>query len=342
MNKYLRNIFAVSQCPSEEKLIDYASGKLNPAEQRMVESHLSGCEMCSDYTDGLLLLKKPEEILQKTVEINAEINILIAPKKRNLYNRLGLIAGIAAILTVLIIVTFILQKQFKNDTIQQVAQNKSEAPSNAAETMPLEEITEPVTAAEKSSLTRESSQSKMPVTLNPDDNEQGFRYNEFAPGITKDSRQVVTDKTEIAADFDTEDVIFSEQPVAVSDEKADQLSEMQLREENNKKSETVTLSQTTVAGGAQHKESSGKTAGNAEQEADSGIVLFDAGEYRSALTYFEQKLKETPTDQKAQWYFTLSLIRLGRTEEARVMLRSIIDAKGEYQKQAEKELKKLK
>ncbi|MBI4946352.1 MAG: tetratricopeptide repeat protein [Bacteroidetes bacterium] len=59
MNK-TKNIFAHTDCISEEMLMKYISGTLSPAEKHEVEKHLIDCPMCSDAVEGLQIMTSPQ------------------------------------------------------------------------------------------------------------------------------------------------------------------------------------------------------------------------------------------------------------------------------------------
>src|SRR4051812_24273827 len=74
MSENKNSIFNDGDCISEENLIAYVKGTLNPRMQHEIEKHLLDCEMCSDALDGLMLLDSPEDISEITNTINAEID----------------------------------------------------------------------------------------------------------------------------------------------------------------------------------------------------------------------------------------------------------------------------
>ena len=48
------NISDHSECFAEDILIKYINDELSLEESDAVEKHLSGCEICSDFVDGVL------------------------------------------------------------------------------------------------------------------------------------------------------------------------------------------------------------------------------------------------------------------------------------------------
>ncbi|MBI3501516.1 MAG: tetratricopeptide repeat protein [Bacteroidetes bacterium] len=77
MKKY-KDIFANTDCVSEDMLTKYISGKLSPAEKHEVEKHLIDCEMCSDAVEGLSNVKNISGI---TSELNHKIQQRVEKKK---------------------------------------------------------------------------------------------------------------------------------------------------------------------------------------------------------------------------------------------------------------------
>ncbi|MET6997972.1 anti-sigma factor family protein [Chitinophaga defluvii] len=62
MSKHFNDIFVTTKCPSQQQLLDYVQGKLQPEEQHEVEMHLSDCELCSEALEGLSAIQHQEKI----------------------------------------------------------------------------------------------------------------------------------------------------------------------------------------------------------------------------------------------------------------------------------------
>lgn len=49
-------------CLTQEQLLDYIHNRLSAAEKHAVEEHLAGCDFCSDALEGLMALKRREQL----------------------------------------------------------------------------------------------------------------------------------------------------------------------------------------------------------------------------------------------------------------------------------------
>ncbi|MBI4930920.1 MAG: tetratricopeptide repeat protein [Bacteroidetes bacterium] len=75
------NIFAHTDCLSEEMLTKYISDKLSSAEKHEVEKHLIDCEMCSDAVEGWQMIYDKKKISNITSELNQKIQTRIDAKE---------------------------------------------------------------------------------------------------------------------------------------------------------------------------------------------------------------------------------------------------------------------
>jgi hypothetical protein len=62
MNEEYKDIFTVTQCPTQQELLDYVQGRLSPEQQHEVELHMADCEMCSEAVEGLTAFEQKEKI----------------------------------------------------------------------------------------------------------------------------------------------------------------------------------------------------------------------------------------------------------------------------------------
>jgi len=63
MKADLKDIFVTTtQCPTQQELLDYVQGKLDPAAQHEIEKHVADCELCSDALEGLAAIEQKESI----------------------------------------------------------------------------------------------------------------------------------------------------------------------------------------------------------------------------------------------------------------------------------------
>jgi tetratricopeptide (TPR) repeat protein len=350
MNKPVSHIFTPTTCPSEKELLDYVKGRVDPQRRHDIEAHLADCEMCSDYVEGLSLLSDPDAICQIVVGLNNDIDLAASKKPKARFLRPRIIMSVAAVLAVLVTVTFVLQHQLKKGTgNQQTAEQKFEEATAQDEMSPAEETSEEPTTA-----TRHGGKNAPPLIV-AQTGEGVPVYRTTTSGssaVSSDNKNIEAYYDITLADDDIDDLVMAE--VTLDSE----ITDLQ-EEESDKTTKTETLN-TTTAGGVVEKDevvSQNRTAkerdkkdaaktesqvpASAGDQPDEGIVMYENGQYQKSLNYFETILKITPEDQRAQWYYALNLIKLQRTEEAKVLLQTIINNNGDYKKPAEKELKKL-
>ncbi|PUZ27146.1 Putative zinc-finger [Chitinophaga costaii] len=79
------DIFVTTDCPSQEQLLDYVQGKLNPEERHAIEHHLASCEMCSEALEGLQSIHQKEKISGWLQEMKG--NMLHKLRKKNRQRR---------------------------------------------------------------------------------------------------------------------------------------------------------------------------------------------------------------------------------------------------------------
>lgn len=91
-----KNIFSDSQHLSTGQLLDYLRHRLAQSEKRMVERHLSDCELCSDALDGLKNLNDDSSMLMISKDLQ-KIARKRFPKKRKIFSGYDMI-GIYAII----------------------------------------------------------------------------------------------------------------------------------------------------------------------------------------------------------------------------------------------------
>jgi TolA-binding protein len=119
MNK-IANIFAPTDCISEEILVKYICNQLSPAEKHAVEKHLADCEMCADAVEGfserapgdiqssVQLVEDKKKISAILLELNKKIQTRAKKKRigiiylRSYRTRLAVAASVIGILGLII------------------------------------------------------------------------------------------------------------------------------------------------------------------------------------------------------------------------------------------------
>ena len=101
MDKIYNDIFSDSPCISQEELFAYVQGKLSAETLRRVESHLTGCELCSDAVEGIhfsVNLAQTDRVISEIKEGLMPDEKKLAPVIRFNPRRLMLAAGVIIIL----------------------------------------------------------------------------------------------------------------------------------------------------------------------------------------------------------------------------------------------------
>ena len=75
-----KNIFAVTDCPSDETLMLYVQQMLSKEKLRAVELHLVDCEMCSDFVEGIRIAGNVTTFKNDVAEINRAVEKKITPE----------------------------------------------------------------------------------------------------------------------------------------------------------------------------------------------------------------------------------------------------------------------
>jgi tetratricopeptide (TPR) repeat protein len=346
MNKKVNHIFTASHCPDETELVEYVKGRMNAGQMHKIEVHLADCEMCSDFVEGLSLMTDPDRFINIVSELNKNIDVITAKKSPVRFFNLRIMSGIAALLIILVVATFILQKQFAKQAGQEVAENVNFRRNNSFSTyFDNEESFAPIDQGKK--ISAEKTGKKAPPLISDIEYiEQDFAEEEYRPVSTTGSAikdimfyNIIAEQTD-HDDVEIHDVTADETLALVMEEK--NMEDTRSKSGDYTEAETISLSRGTS------KESRKTEAGNVNNqitsgvsETNEGINLYNAKNYLASLLYFENILKSNPHDHEAQWYYALSLIKLQRTEEAIKVLQAIVSAGGKYKKQAEKELRLL-
>ena len=117
----LLHIFDKGTCLTQQQMLDYLDGKLSAEESRVVEEHVSGCELCSDALEGLANLKHKEQlpviVQQIQHQLRKELKSHQAKNKKMKYYTW--LSAVVIIILIILLVAFFsihysLQKQQKH------------------------------------------------------------------------------------------------------------------------------------------------------------------------------------------------------------------------------------
>lgn len=104
--------FKITDCPDDQMLWDYQKGILSRDQIRVVEHHLADCEMCSDFIEGISLIKSENELENETEKIVSKIYNKISKK-----NKIWLYSTAASLFIAIGLTTFILLFPSKNSYV---------------------------------------------------------------------------------------------------------------------------------------------------------------------------------------------------------------------------------
>lgn len=369
------NIFDInSGCIRQDILLDYLKGRLSGKERNLVERHLLECEMCSDELEGLMNLSGPERIVEIESELNSKVDKRTT--SRNLWLNPKVIYRVAAVAVLTIGVSTLLYL-FVLKTTPPTMMSESQMPSTTAElidsTAPLEVIAIPKDATERlESQKKESKLVERPAAPTIVANKL-----QIADGVVMaDSEAEATDMEEIEEVFLAEKVVKADSAAIVSNnsavagQQADALRAASVevkREELAIAGESAGLSKKAMI----------STVGFAESKVtiESALKSFNQKNYKKALDEFNaiysknanndtviyyramsfyrlnsfskaiddfQKVsrkEESEFFYDSQWYYALSLIELGRKDDARSLLEAIVKSDSPYKELANQKLK---
>jgi hypothetical protein len=337
MNNKINHIFSASDCSSEEVLPLYIKGKLSQAETHDIEAHLADCEMCSDYAEGLMLLPDPEKIKEITVVLNSRIDIITGKKPVTRFVNFRIITAVAAVLIVLLVAAFLVWKPFSG-THQSIQVAQKELDLSGQSTQIAEEESELLS---ESIITGKSWQKAAPpitsdMNIKDITGEQSayrFAHSQTGQGQPKYFEDRMGQDSDVFMD---ETVAKLPEQEIVSD------GYMESAKVEGQMKEELSMTRTTSTGSSAEKSDKISQAETLSTwDTDAGIQMYNEGRYESSLLYFENVLKIKPQEETAQWYYAMSVLKLGRTTEAKPLLTAIAKGSGKFRRQAAKELKKL-
>lgn len=102
------DIFAATDCPTQQQLLNYVQGRLSPQEKHEIEMHLADCELCSEAVEGLAAFQQQEQIPIWLRQMKMQMLRKLRTRKR----RQTQIAHYTQIAIVVIIILFILLAAF--------------------------------------------------------------------------------------------------------------------------------------------------------------------------------------------------------------------------------------
>ncbi|HRH02423.1 MAG TPA: hypothetical protein PLN13_05970 [Bacteroidia bacterium] len=115
----LENIFNEEDCPSEEQLISYYQKTMNKNNTHVVEHHLTTCEMCSDFIEGLQQSGSISNFRNDILELNKTVtptSKIIRPEFN--YKRYSIAATLLILLGIGFLFNYFLKENTKDSVVQ--------------------------------------------------------------------------------------------------------------------------------------------------------------------------------------------------------------------------------
>src|SRR6186713_2783650 len=108
MKEEYNDLFTTTQCPTQQRLLDYVQGRLTPEQQHEVELHLADCELCSEAVEGLAAFEKKEQIPGMLKQMKKQMLRKLRTRKR----RKDQVAYFTQLAIIVIVILFIVLAAF--------------------------------------------------------------------------------------------------------------------------------------------------------------------------------------------------------------------------------------
>lgn len=365
------NIFDInSGCIRQDILLDYLKGRLSGKERNLVERHLLKCEMCSDELDGLTNLSEPERIVEIETELNSKVDKRTT--SRILWLNPKVIYRVAAVAVLTIGVSTLLY-YFVLKTSPSTMMSESQMPTVSAEMSdsiaPLEVTSMPKDATERSeSQKKESKLVERPAAPTIVANKMQIAEDVFIA----DSEIEVFDTDEKEAAVLAEKVITADSAAIVSSNAAlagQQADALRAAKYEAKKDELATvsegarLSKKAVVGFAQPMPTIESALKNYNQKnyrvaLNEFNTLYSQGSITDTVVYYRamcnynlkffadavvgfqllSKKAKSEFFYDSQWYHALSLVEVGRNDEAMDLFEAISKSDSPFKNSAAKKI----
>ncbi len=378
MSPELKNIFAQSQCLSDQEIADYVAGKLSLADNRRIELHLADCEICSDLAEAYSYFPNTQKLPKIVDELNQSIDSFIQkerfiqPKQTTNKPNFKRIFAVAASVILLISIAYFINT-IGNKSTENLAQNETTdilKPSNTNNNELSGGINKSTEAYEKS-FSEQTNNEREKVEPNETQSTQ-------TDNITNDEQITANNKT--TEDTDIDNVVFEDAVSEINTEYNDNApitTDKELKEEESKDNKTNNLIGLNSRSASSSKKESGasdetvatknrallsykiKSYQEAAEDFDtyllsspndteilykSGMCYYMLKNYTTAIARFDNvlALKKSVYTNDAQWYKSQALINSGKNKEAAGLLQIIIDEGGKYSQKAMNTLNQIK
>jgi len=349
------NIFANTECFSEDDLYKYTKNELSEKQIRIVERHLADCEMCSDVVEGLSNMKNKSELNTIVENINIQIDKkldVLNSKNKIIYFNFKKIISIAAIIVLLLGISFLLNKNFnqKNNYLSQeintekkeaIIENKDADKSDNAPT--LKNDTETKQINEKTKVSKK----KYIDEIN----------NNISTGLEEAKSQVLAEEVSESENLTSdvmvetmEDNIYSKATSVLSAPVFANINTIIAEEQNLKSTNNVGLALEDFTNENYKKAKTNfETEINENPNNDTAIFYNGLTEYQlqnfdKATKIFDQIIENPKSNfyESALYFKALTLINTNNKKEALNILNKVINLNAKYYDLANEQIKDLK
>jgi len=326
----MENIFIPDGCLSERAIFRYLGNDLSGEELIAVETHLSGCEMCSDAVDGFRLMQDNEKAKMITGKIREEVssNPALFPLKKDNTNFHRFFAYAATLILICGTAVILYQnfKKHENPDISKLRTGKQ----NPAKIDKLAEVINERQPDTGSGMIASREQASEKIV--PPNGKTCYKYDEISL-IKKEEENYVADNTGLSDQQKgpvtvTDGEAEQKKPLAITDTKStgDSDKDGKLKEkpkdiviagqvqEANQEVEVVTAQKSFKSRSKYRNEkvsqapAKNNTAGGAA--GDHMTVKGEKNEQADRLEEHTEILKNNPSDYSSLYYSGLSYFNL--------------------------------
>lgn len=362
MNKNYNIIFSKTECPSSDIILKYIKRELTSEEQHGVETHLTDCQICSDELEGFLLLKNKDKLNKTVAALNLKIENRIKKSVTPHRMRIKKFYAIAASIILLIGSTFIIS-QFFNKSYENLAENEvsktkqiNEEENSIKSTYKSEKSEEVIKEVNTPTANKNNQTKKENVKQDLISNNSISKGKNFDMDNNEDEELNTTSidtnlykNADISIEIsmaDVDDVINDTEKNKQEKDKLDNVSGNNVFAASERSSVSLFKknknNKSAAAGVETNNYPAEKQVENSTDIYNKGYNLFQNKKYSEAIPLFDSVLTiNQQYTAEAEWHKALSLIHLNKNEQAKVILKKIIETNGKFATQANEKLKEI-
>lgn len=360
-------LFSKTECFSSDILFKYTNKELSNQDMHMVEAHLNSCPMCRDEQEGYEMLENKKKLPFIVSEINTKIDSRIK-KSTGIQMRIKRIYAVAASVVLILGTSFAIHF-FMNNGISNMADNMTNEPemskfeeSNKSQDASQEFFFDSVSkiSTQENELLKKDEENalndndkilqenrKQNTTQIGEEHEINATISTITPtdtvNVLVSANDIIIDEGEYdkkyeesskvaAENYNMQDTGNESPLFRTADRETTNKEQIKKRDRENKKNVSATEAK-SVAGIAYNDDQSNTVV--AQLIFNDGFKFYEQNKYKDAVSKFDDVIKlQTSYSERAEWYKSLSLIELGKNEEALVILRKIVEKAGVFSQKA--------